>query len=76
MARRADREPEHDATKLYRCEIGGCNRVYLHEDVLKGGCPYCGGRRVRFATALTDQEAEGLKKRGYDLAANGWEWKE
>ena len=73
MARREDREPEHGPNKLYRCEIRGCERVYLHEDVMKGGCPYCGGRRTRFATALTDAEGEHVKRRGFDLAVNGWE---
>ena len=65
--------PEHGDHKLYRCEIRGCERVYLHEDVARGGCPHCGGRRVRFATALTDAEGEYLKQMGYDLAVNGWE---
>lgn len=63
---------EHGDHKLYRCRIEGCGGVYLHEDVAKGGCPHCSGRRCGFATALTDEEAAYVTSRGFDLEKHGW----
>lgn len=64
---------QHHDGKLYRCGPNGCGNVYLHEDVMKGGCPHCGARRCFFATSLTDKEAEYVQSRGYDLSEN-WQY--
>ena len=70
----SEKPPEHGPHKLYRCHSSnGCGNVYLHEDVTKGGCPHCGGRRVSFAVALTDKEAAWVAERGFDLEGNGWQ---
>ena len=61
-------EVEKD-NKVYRCEY--CHKCVLDEDVQLGGC-VCGSRRVKIATAVTDEEAVELRERGYDFEANGW----
>jgi hypothetical protein len=66
-------DPEHGPHRIYRCDVAGCAQVYLHEDVQRGGCPYCGGRRVRIARTVKDVEMDALRKRGYDPEAHGWE---
>lgn len=59
-----------DPRTVFRCEH--CNGVLLHEDIEKGGCQECGGRRVRIAYKLTDEEAGALKARGYIFDDDQW----
>lgn len=62
---------EHDERTVYRCDIDGCKKVFLLEDVKKGGCPHCGGRRFKFAGPIEDREVVYLESRGFDTSVLG-----
>lgn len=54
---------------IYRCEY--CREPVLYSDIQNGGC-LCGSRRVRIAVAVTDEEMQKLKERGYDYKQEHW----
>lgn len=56
--------------RVYRCDH--CNGVLYDRHVTEGGCPKCGGRRVRIAAAITDYELKFLKEEGYEYDAAYW----
>jgi hypothetical protein len=60
---------ENIETRVYRCEY--CHQPVIQEDIAQGGC-ICGSRRISIATALTDEEVETLKGRGYDFNDERW----
>lgn len=56
--------------RIYRCE--SCTGVLYAKHVGQGGCPKCGGRRIRIAVGITDEELTFLKTEGYEYDAADW----
>lgn len=56
---------------IYRCDF--CKKVVLESHIKKdGGCSACGGRRIRIARSLTDEEVETAKAEGYEFKSSEW----
>lgn len=56
--------------RVYRCE--SCSGVLYNRHIGEGGCPKCGGRRIRIAAAITDEEHSFLEEQGYTFDARFW----
>lgn len=56
--------------RVYRCD--SCNGVLWNRHIQEGGCPKCGGRRVRIAAAISDDEQKFLKEEGYEFDGAYW----
>ena len=56
--------------RVYRCD--SCNGVLWNKHIQEGGCPKCGGRRIKVAVAITDEELGFLKTEGYEYDAAYW----
>ena len=56
--------------RVYRCDH--CNGVLYECHIGEGGCPRCGGRRVRIAVGISAEELTFLQKEGYEYDADDW----
>lgn len=52
-----------DQNTVYRCQY--CNAVVTGEEIRVNGACECGSRKVRPAFAITDDEMEAMKARGF-----------
>lgn len=57
-------------SRVYRCE--SCKGVLYDRHINEGGCPKCGGRRIRIAVGITDEELTFLQSEGYEYDAAHW----
>lgn len=62
-------KPQDDGV-LYRCEH--CDFLVTMAHIQQGGCSMCGGRRLKIAVLVKDEEVEWLKERGYSLTPERW----
>ena len=56
--------------RIYRCD--SCSGVLWDRHIGEGGCPKCGGRRIKIAVAITDDELKFLEEEGYEHDAANW----
>jgi GMP synthase PP-ATPase subunit len=58
---------------LYRCDISGCGELITLNDIeTTGGCPFCGGRRVRECGRMTKEKWDALIARGAIFKKELW----
>ena len=55
---------------LYRCEH--CGWLVTTKHIRAGGCSMCGGRRLKYAVMVKDEEVEWLRGEGYELTQEQW----
>lgn len=68
-------EAEHTVPyerRIYRCMAEDCGSALWDRHIREGGCPKCGNRRVRIATAVSDDDKTFLEKEGYKFDASDW----
>jgi hypothetical protein len=59
-----------DCGTLYRCEH--CTYPVTKKHIQSGGCAMCGGRRVKIAVMVKDDEVKWLEEQGYSLSPERW----
>lgn len=57
--------------KVYRCDNSACGSPVLDKHIRAGGCAKCGGRRMKLAINVTEEEAAWLESEGY-VFGGGW----
>jgi len=62
---------ETESETLYRCDTDGCKSPVMQKHIQKGGCPKCGGRRMKVAVCINETEEAWLISEGYNFE-KGW----
>jgi Zn finger protein HypA/HybF involved in hydrogenase expression len=55
---------------VFKCQ--NCSGPVMTKHITGGGCAQCGGRRMQFATKLTEEDIEFLKGEGYVFDPARW----